>query len=209
MFALTPQDMNGRILDCAGGPSSFTTEMTKQGKQVVSCDPLYQFSAEEIRQRIDETYSTITALNTTHKDNFCWDEYGTPAKLGRIRMRAMRLFLDDYPTGLQQSRYVIGELPTLPFPSDSFDLALCSHFLFTYSEQLTTEFHLASIEEMCRVAREVRVFPLLTSFSGELSPHLAPVMEQLRSRSYAIEVRQVAYEFQKGGNRMLLVSGPA
>jgi hypothetical protein len=205
MFALTPQDMNKRILDCAGGPSSFTAEMTGQGKQVVSCDPLYAFSAEEIGKRIEETYPKMTTLNEAHKDKFRWDDYGSPAQLGQIRMQAMRLFLEDYPEGRKQGRYVLGELPSLPFVSGSFDLALCSHFLFTYSEQFTTDFHLASLLEMARVAAEVRVFPLLTAFSGELSPHLSGVLEQMRNRGYAVEVRPVAYEFQKGGNKMLCV----
>src|SRR5438874_1648633 len=49
------------------------------------------------------------------------------------------------------------------------------------------------------------VFPILTAFSGELSPHLSPIMKQLRSKGLDVEVRQVAYEFQKGGNRMLCV----
>lgn len=205
MFVLTPHDMNRRILDCAGGPSSFTFELHNQGRQVTSCDPLYQFTVEEISQPIDETYLKMTALNEANKDNFRWDMYGSPVQLGQIRMRAMRLFLDDYPQGKEQGRYVAGELPCLPFPSGNFDLALCSHFLFTYSEQFTTEFHVQSMIEMARVAGEVRVFPLLTAFSGELSPHLPAVMEALREQGYSVEVCPVAYEFQKGGNRMLVV----
>lgn len=78
MFALTPNDLNRCILDCAAGPSSFTAEMTQQGKQVVACDPLYRFSSEEIQRRIDETYPKMTALNEAHKDNFRWDEFGSP-----------------------------------------------------------------------------------------------------------------------------------
>ena len=206
MFALAPQEMSRRILDCAGGPSSFTAELAKQGKMMVSCDPLYQFPAEEISQRIDEIYPRMTALTEASKDNFRWEDFGSPAQLGQMRMRAMRLFLEDYPEGKPVGRYVVGELPDLPFPDGSFDLALCSHFLFTYSEQYTTEFHCRSLIEMARVAPEVRVFPLVTAFTGELSPHLAPVMEYLRSRNYAVEVRQVEYEFQRGGNRMLVVT---
>lgn len=206
MFALTPQDLNRHIVDCGGGPSSFTAEMTTQGKPVVSCDPLYQFTAAEIRQRIDQTYPRITALTEASRDNFLWHDYGSPAQLGQMRMRAMRLFLDDYADGKEQGRYIIGELPALPLASDHYDLALCAHFLFTYSEQFTEAFHLAALVEMLRVAAEVRVFPLLAAFSGELSPHLSPVMEQLRRLDYAVEVRPVAYEFQRGGNKMLCVS---
>src|SRR5262249_52589707 len=160
----------------------------RQGRQVISSDPLYAFTAEEIRLRIDETYPRMTALNEANRDNFRWDEYGSPKKLGKMRMRAMRLFLEDYAEGKAHGRYVVGELPALPFPSGSFDLALCSHLLFTYSEQFSTEFHLVSILEMCRVAQEVRVFPILTAFSGEISPHLSPVMEGLRREGYAVEV---------------------
>src|SRR5262245_14620618 len=70
MFALTPEDLESKILDCGGGPSSFTAEMCQQGKQVLSCDPLYQFDAEEIRERIDETYPRITAMTEATRDNF-------------------------------------------------------------------------------------------------------------------------------------------
>ena len=206
MFSLTPQDMTRRILDCAGGPSSFTSELTKQGKQAVSCDPLYEFTVKEISQRIEATYLKMTALNEANKDNFLWDRYGSPAQLGQIRMRAMRWFLDDHPEGKELGRYVTGELPSLPFATGSFDLALCSHFLFTYSEQFTAEFHVQSVVEMARVAGEVRVFPLLTAFTGELSPHLPVVMEALREQGCSVEVCAVPYEFQKGGNRMLIVT---
>ena len=206
MFALTPEALNGRILDCAAGPGSFTAELTAQGKTVVACDPIYQFSAGEIQKRIDETYPRMLALNEVHKENFLWHLYGSPVHLGEIRMQAMRHFLTDYPQGKLQGRYVLGELPSLPFPSGQFDLALCSHFLFTYSDQFSTEFHRNSVVEMARVAREVRVFPLLTAFSGEVSPHLPAVMEALQGQGYTVEVRQVDYEFQKGGNTMLRVA---
>ena len=124
-------------------------------------------------------------------------------------MRAMRLFLDDYPAGKEAGRYVTGEMPDLPFAPDSFDLALCSHFLFTYSEQFSTAFHVESVLGMARIAAEVRVFPLLTAFSGEVSPHLPAVMEAMREEGCSVEVRPVNYEFQKGGDKMLVVRSPA
>ena len=59
---------------------------------------------------------------------------------------------------------------------------------------------------MARVAAEVRVFPLLNAFSGDVSPHLPAVMEALREQGCSVEVRPVAYEFQKGGNKMLVAA---
>lgn len=94
--------------------------------------------------------------------------------------------------------------PCLPFHDREFDLCLCSHLLFTYSEQLSADFHEKAILEMCRVAGEVRIFPLL-DMSGKLSPHLHPVCECLRRHGYAWDTVRVDYEFQRGGNRMLCV----
>src|SRR5215469_1021562 len=70
---------------------------------------------------------------------------------------------NDYPAGKAEGRYVDAQLPTLPFADQSFDHALCSHFLFLflYSAQLGEKFHRAAMLEMCRIARESRVFPLL------------------------------------------------
>jgi hypothetical protein len=130
----------------------------------------------------------------------------SPEHVGEVRMAAMKQFLNDFPLGLAQGRYVVGELPALPFRYRAFDLAVCSHFLFTYSDLLDLQFHLDSIRELCRVAREARIFPLLPNFGEGHSPHVAPLVRQLTAEGYQCEVRRVPYEFQKGGNEMLRVS---
>ena len=58
---------------------------------------------------------------------------------------------------------------------------------------------------MLRVARKVRIFPLVT-LCGEVSAHLVPVMAHLEARGYSCEVLKTAYEFQKGGDEMLVVT---
>ncbi|MDX6379165.1 MAG: hypothetical protein QOI57_189 [Rubrobacteraceae bacterium] len=211
MFDLTPQDPFRRILDCAGGPASFNAEMSRQGHEVLSCDPIYRFSAEDIARRVEETYREIMSGVRANLKGFVWRKIESPERLGEIRMSAMRRFLEDFPRGFREGRYVAEELPVLPFGTDRFDLALCSHFLFTYSEQLSENFHLVSILEMCRVAEEVRIFPLLTSSVhrggsiGEPYPHLKPVVNELEKQGYEAQVKRVPYEFQKGGNEMLRV----
>ena len=205
MFNLTADDLRLKILDCAGGPASFNVEMTRQGYSVISCDPIYQFSVDEIAQRIQETYQTIIDGAKATREYFVWQDIQSPEHLGEIRMAAMQQFLEDLPLGIQQGRYILGELPMLPFDTKQFDLALCSHFLFTYSDLLSQEFHLASIQELCRVAGEVRIFPLLNNYSQEVSPLLPLVMEDLTAQGYNLDIQQVSYEFQKGGNQMLRV----
>jgi len=204
MFDLTPSDLQLRILDCAGGPASFNAEMTAQGHTVVSCDPLYQFTVKEIAQRVEETCPAIIKGVQANRDKIVWQHIQSPEQLIEVRMAAMRRFLADFRLGLQEGRYLTDELPVLPFKTGQFDLALCSHLLFTYSDQLSLGFHLAAIREMCRVAKEVRIFPLLVNMTGETSPHLQPVMDQLE-QTCQIEIKQVPYEFQRGGNQLLWV----
>jgi hypothetical protein len=207
MFALTQEDLRGRILDCGAGPASFNAEATGAGHQVVSCDPLYRFSAGAIRRRVEETADTLLANVRAHTDRFVWRLIESPERLREIRLSAMHRFLEDLPAGLESGRYRTDALPHLSFKDGAFDLALCSHLLFLYSDALSLEFHLAAVEEMARVAGEVRVFPLLGAY-GAPSPHLRPLVSALRDRGYAVEIRRVPYEFLRGANEVLSVTGP-
>ncbi len=58
---------------------------------------------------------------------------------------------------------------------------------------------------MCGVAKEVRVFPLVDNFTGEPSPYLEPIKKELMKRDYQVVIKQVSYEFQKNGERLLQV----
>ncbi|MDJ0553521.1 MAG: SAM-dependent methyltransferase [Microcoleaceae cyanobacterium MO_207.B10] len=208
MFDLTSAEKNLTILDCAAGPSSFNYEMTLQGYNVISCDPVYQFNPDEIFHRIQAVYQSIIDQAKVNYDRFLWHNFQSPENLGKVRIAAMEKFLQDFPTGVEQKRYLTAELPKFPFENDRFDLALCSHFLFLYSDYLSEEFHLESILEMCRVAKQVRIFPLL-KLSGEVSPLLMPIIEKLSTKGYRAEIREVDYEFQKGGNQMIIIEPSA
>lgn len=205
MFNLTEADKAKTILDCGSGPASFTVEMTAQGYQVTACDPIYQFGKAEIKQRIQETYDDILTQVAQHQDSYVWQDIRSPEHLGEVRMQAMQQFLSDFEVGLQAGRYQSESLPTLPFSDQQFDLALSSHFLLLYSTQLGLPFHQAAIQELCRVAREVRIFPLVT-VSGERSPWLTDICELLASKGHQTTIETVTYQFQKGGNQMLRIT---
>ncbi|MCL4261960.1 MAG: hypothetical protein KJ069_02025 [Anaerolineae bacterium] len=64
----------------------------------------------------------------------------------------MARFLQDYEAGKADGRYQPISLPHLPFADGEFGLALCSHFLFLYSEQVSLDFHITAVREMVRVA---------------------------------------------------------
>jgi hypothetical protein len=206
MFSLSHDDLGGKILDCGAGPSSFNAEVTQRGGKVVSCDPLYANTAAAISTRIEETCSQMIDSMEREKERFIWTAMGSPHVVGETRMRAMNLFLEDFDIGKRQGRYVTGELPKLPLEGQRFDIALSSHLLFLYTSQLSLVMHLQSIREMVRVARQVRIFPLL-DLQGEPSDYLSPVLADLSQEGLKHQVREVKYEFQRGGNQMLVVNG--
>jgi len=204
MFMLLDDDLERAILGCGDGPAAFNSHATLRGSRVVSCDPIYTFTAKEINRRIAEVYPELLQKTRDHADDFVWKAIHTPEELGAVRMHAMRAFLHDFPHGKREGRYIAAELPTLPFEDGAFGLALCSHYLFLYSSVVDEDAHTAAMREMLRVAGEVRVFPLLT-LEGVISPHLQPVMGSLVKAGHEVTILKVPYEFQRGGNQMLRV----
>ncbi|NJL82738.1 MAG: hypothetical protein HC890_06890 [Chloroflexaceae bacterium] len=61
------------------------------------------------------------------------------------------------------------------------------------------------MSKLARVAEKVRIFPLITGFFGEISPHIEPVTQILESQGYLVKVELVPYKFQGGGNQLLEV----
>ncbi|NMT63501.1 class I SAM-dependent methyltransferase [Marinobacter orientalis] len=203
MFGLPEDDLKKRILGCGDGPASFNAEGTKRGSQITSCDPVYQFETKEIRRRIDEVYPDIMTKMKQGADNYIWDSLGSVEELGKVRMKAMSEFLSDFDTGRHQGRYVPASLPSLPFPDSGFDLALCSHYLFLYSDHVDEVAHLESMRELCRVASEVRVFPVV-SLDGTASKHLDSVVTALSAGGIEVSLQAVSYRFQKGATEMFV-----
>ncbi|MBS0182602.1 MAG: SAM-dependent methyltransferase [Nitrospira sp.] len=204
MFAIDEADFSGRILGCGDGPASFNADATRRGASVVSCDPIYRWSAKEIGWRIDQTYQQVLEQTRQNQYEFVWDSIQSVEELGRVRMAAMQEFLADFPEGATVGRYIEAELPSLPFDDAAFDLALCSHLLFLYGVQLGEAFHHAAVMELCRVAREVRIFPLL-ALGGAPSPFIEGCVRLLRETGREVVFEQVPYEFQRGGNQMMRV----
>lgn len=204
MFALPADASNLRILGCGDGPASFNCEATRHGWSVVSCDPIYRFDVNQLRERINATSLEILEQTRRNAKSFIWDSIRSVEELGQMRMATMDEFLHDFPEGRNAGRYIDAELPCLPFEFRSFDLAICSHLLFLYTDHLGLTFHLQSIEEMCRVASEVRIFPLLR-LDTVPSPFVDAVIAHFGNDRFNVSVEQVPYEFQRGGNKMLRI----
>jgi hypothetical protein len=207
MFNLSAANLNTRILGCGDGPASFNAEMTQKGHSVVSVDPVYQFSAEQIMQRFQNTYEPIISQVKQNADRYVWQYFQDADELGQSRLAAMENFLLDYEVGKEAGRYRCQSLPSLDLADRQFELCLCSHLLFLYSEQLSEEFHRAAIQELLRVAHEVRIFPLL-KLDCTPSPYVKILAQELSQQGFMVQILPVAYEFQKGGDKMLQIRNP-
>jgi hypothetical protein len=116
----------------------------------------------------------------------------------------MKLFLNDFERGLRENRYLPYSLPDIPLETDSFDIGISSHFLLLYS-QLGEEFHLKAMNEMLRLCREIRIFPII-DLNLKKPEFLERIILHYKSKRYNVTVSQVDYEFQKGGNQMLRIT---
>ena len=207
-FALDELPAGSPILDCAAGPSSFAAERAASGRPVIAADPLYAGSAEEIWARIDGAAAAMAAGLERARERFVWDFSPSIEAHMRHRLRTARRWREDFCATTNSSRYIAGALPHLPFADGAFGVALCSHFLFLYDERWGEAFHHRAVREMLRVAGDVRVFPLL-DLHGRPSEMVSPVMAALRKQGYALELRRIPYEFQKGGHTMLRIARSA
>ena len=70
MFQLSKENLQSKILGCGDGPSSFNFEVTKLGGNITSIDPIYQFTKDEIQQRIDETSSIVSGQLKQNQNDF-------------------------------------------------------------------------------------------------------------------------------------------
>ncbi|OKH19735.1 SAM-dependent methyltransferase [[Limnothrix rosea] IAM M-220] len=205
MFSLSAANLEKSILGCSDGPASFNAEMTQQGHSVISVDPIYEFSAEQIRQRIEAIYDTVISQVKAQSERFVWKNFANADELGQSRLQTMTAFLRDYEQGKLEGRYQHQALPKLNFEDQQFELCLCANFLFLYSDRLSQVFHLEALRELLRVAAEVRVFPLL-DLMGDRSPYVEPVIEKLDAQNFKTRIKKVDYEFQRGGNEMLVIT---
>lgn len=153
MFNLTNFDKTRSILSVADGPASFNAEATQQNMQVTSIDPIYQFNAAEIYSRFNAVLDNIIEqIRTTPKD-WVWSYHCSPDDLRRSRVQTIQRFIQDYAAGKRAKRYIYGHLPRLEAEDKTFDLTLCSHFLFLYSDHYNFQFHLNSIRKCCVLAK--------------------------------------------------------
>jgi SAM-dependent methyltransferase len=165
MFALDSVELRGKsVLDAAAGASSFAASASAMGSLVTAVDPLYRMASDEIAEYGATEIKVSTAKLEGLADRYIWDYYGNLERHQALRVQSLSRFIQDYGSREPAARYVNATLPDLPFADNTFDIALCSHFLFLYEEQFDYAFHASAVRELLRVTKpggELRLYPIV------------------------------------------------
>jgi len=204
MFDLSPADFNSRVLEYGCGPSAMNAELHEDTQHVVSCDPLFTLDKSTLSTKVSLIFEDMVEQVGENQDKFNFGRYNGLEGLVKKRRAGMAEFFADYERGLAEKRYLPLTEYALPFADFSFDVALSSHYLFADLDDQDVKFHLQVIQELARVAKEVRIFPLIDRL-GQPSPFLGPVLLGLQQGNYGVEVREVSYHLQPKGNAMMRV----
>lgn len=204
MFGLQGDALPASVLDCAAGAASFVAELSDRGVTAVAVDPAYALSDDEIRARVQADLGGCVDMLLRDHEHFTWSWYGSLERREQLRHDAAAIFLADHAA--RPERYRAAELPDLPFVDGEFDLAVCSHLLFTWAPELGRAGHQAALLELTRVATEVRVFPLVLRATGAPVDFLAPLLDDLGTAGLSTRLVDVPYEFQRGAHTMLVLS---
>jgi hypothetical protein len=197
MFELDSNRLTGKTLDCMSALSSFNATATQQSKQVTSLDPLYAQDKHAIERLIEQQRRLLQDPKDSEMAKQTWERFTI----------ASQLFCDDYALGQESGRYVAWSPgQKLPFADHSFSLALCSHWLF--KQPLSLIEVIDCIDELCRVAGEVRIFPLVNAQS-QTHHFLGHVMANYQSRRYTISCVAVDFNTHETGGAMLCITSPA
>lgn len=205
MFALTADDLRLQILDCPGGAASFAAEARASGIRVTAVDPVYAAPVSWLATHAVEEAVRGNRHTGASVESFAWTFFRDISDHLERRTTAARRFGLDFAT--HPSTYVAAALPRLPFREKTFDLVLSSHLLFMYADRLDERFHVAAACEMARVARrEVRIFPLISEAGTDTAALVDAVRSGVAALGYGSVIKPSPYEFQKGGNEMLVIT---
>lgn len=209
MFDLSATDLKKRFFEYTCGATAVNAELTALGGHCVSYDAWFELDRESLAKEIAHQFDSRIREFQAQQQILDLSRYGSFEQLIAYRQEGIATFLADYEQGRLDKRYVPDWTPhqvpqKLPFKHGSFDIALVAHAFFSDVPYQTIDDHLFMIEELARVAKEVRIFPLVDA-EGIPSPCLGPVLLGLQQANFGAEVREVTYHLQPKGNAMLRV----
>lgn len=203
MFGLDDADLRGRIVDCPGGAASAVAEISATGGHPIAVDPQYSLGVCDLRARVLADLDRSIAHSHARDFDYDWDVRGGVVGHESIRRTAAERMLADLDSSPE--RYIAGALPSLPLATDSADLVLCSHLLFTYADRMGPADHVEAIVEMARVAPEVRIYPLVDHSGNPLPELVRSVIAKLKKERLTCRIEPVIRPFQLAATTRLVV----
>ncbi|GMK45655.1 hypothetical protein PghCCS26_27830 [Paenibacillus glycanilyticus] len=209
MFELTERELaKGKVLDVAGGGSSFTADAVSRGYDATAADPRYALDTVAWLEEAAAEIETSTAKLDKLREHFDWSYYGSLEQHREGRLQSLERFRMHLQSVEGRSRYAAGSLPELPFEDYAFSLVLCSHFLFLYAEQFGFEFHKQSLLELMRVCKpggEVRVYPLY-SLGWKPYERMDELLAAVRANGGEPELMASGLPFIPGSSQFLRIA---
>jgi hypothetical protein len=201
IFGFIDTELPKKVLDYPAGISSVNAELYAQGKRIVSCDPAYHFSTQQMQQHAQQ----ILQHNIQHlqqHQNILSNNQAIDEIIQRWR-HSTEVFLADYATGKQQGRYRIIELPPAPEPDGAFELLFCTDLLFNSSVRaLYSPQNL--INALIGLATDVRIFPL-SDEKNVIAGELGPILLAFQQQNFGVEIRAVNSSQRRDANAMLRI----
>ena len=204
MFGLTSDLTRLKLLEFGCGPTAINQELTAKGGDVISCDPWFEANQEHMQQRFLKHFNQQLTRVEQYPERFDFNKYGGMNFFIEKRQQGMQTFFKDFANGYTSGRYCGLAEDKLPFASARFDLALCSNYFFADLPEQNLDFHLHWIHELCRVAGELRIYPL-TDQEGQVSHLLGQVLLALQQNHYEVAIENVAFRLVPASEAVLRV----
>lgn len=202
MFNLDTVDLEKKILDFPGGISSFNAQAHADHQQVISIDSIYKADFSTMQQDADAMLAKREQDMSAQQQEYLQSQIDIKEIFTTWRQTVAR-FLQDYPSGYEQGRYVHIGSTTWPFQPHQFDIALCSDLNLYELDNLNLSL-LDIIKQLVRISKEIRIFPLLSA-SGNIATDWGPVMLWLQEHNFGQEIKQIDFQQLCGSNAMLRI----
>ncbi len=203
IFALTDQDLQKKTLDFASGISSVNAELYAQGQTIVSVDPNYRLSPKDMQVQARQILQDNITYLRQHLDSLPAPHAAFADTLIVQWRHSTEQFIADYELGKKQGRYLTIDYSPFTKLDQTFELLLCTDFLFNSTQSLKSSSQ-DIMNELCKLAVEVRIFPL-PEVKTTVAAELGPIMLALQNRNFGVEIRAVNYPMRKDANAILRV----
>lgn len=205
MFSLNEKDLGKKILNCMGVPSSFNAIAYQNKYDVTTCSDVYGSDKETLQAKAYKEMKQAIDCIKSNPGRFNSSVIDTPEKYQRFLEDNLKIFFKHYDEAKTRKLYSSEALPEIAFSSHQFDLALCPNFIFNGNPAFSEDFQLNCIKELCRVAHECRIFPILDA-DGKMPTYITALRDRLAEIGFDTSVETVAYGLLRKGSSMLKVN---